>query len=270
VINHFHSQGSNKHSGWNRTFKMIRQDHIGVSEIAVREYVKSWDVCIKFETVRKKPRLKPILSCGVMDRMQIDLKEFEFYEEENDGFRYMLTVVDHFSGFPWAFPLRSKTAEEVAYHLVQLFLVVGPPWILHSDNGGEFVNQIFDNISKIFFFKPAHGKAYNPREQGLVEKFNGTISVTLSKLMYEKDTYRWVDLLPEALFSYRITVGVTKKTPFEIFYFRTPNFVYSFPGTNLAEVDLEDCNQGDQSNVQELVANLMQDVREERETTLLK
>lgn len=97
--------------------------------------------------------------------MQIDLKEFEFYEEENDGFRYMLTVVDHFSGFPWAFPLRSKTAEEVAYHLVQLFLVIGPPRILHSDNGGEFVNQIFDHISKIFFFKPAHGKAYNPREQ---------------------------------------------------------------------------------------------------------
>jgi hypothetical protein len=84
VIKHFHSQGSNKHSGWNRTFKMIRQDHMGVSEIAVREYVKSCDVCIKFETVRKKPRLKPILSCGVMDRMQIDLKEFEFYEEEND------------------------------------------------------------------------------------------------------------------------------------------------------------------------------------------
>lgn len=75
VINHFHSQGSNKHSGWNRTFKMIRQDHIGVSEIAVREYVNSCDICIKFETVRKKPRMKPILSCGVMDRMQIDLKD---------------------------------------------------------------------------------------------------------------------------------------------------------------------------------------------------
>ena len=89
--------------------------------------------------------------------------------------------------------------------------------------------------------------------------------------MYEKDTYRWVDLLPEALFSYRITVGVTKKTPFEIFYFRAPNFVYSFPGTNLAEVvDLEDCNEGDQSNVQELVANLIQDVREQREANAVK
>lgn len=52
VIKHFHSQGSNKHSGWNRTFKMVRKDHMGVSEIAVREYVKSCAVCLKFETVR--------------------------------------------------------------------------------------------------------------------------------------------------------------------------------------------------------------------------
>lgn len=74
----------------------------------------------------------------------------------------MLTVVDHFSGFPWAFPLRSKTAEEVAYHLVQLFLVIGPPRILHSDNGGEFVNQIFDNISKIFFLNLLMGKLITP------------------------------------------------------------------------------------------------------------
>jgi hypothetical protein len=97
--------------------------------------------------------------------MQIDLKEFEFYEEENDGFKYMLTIVDHFSGFPWAYPLRSKTAEEVSLHLLNLFFLVGPPRILHSDNGGEFVNKILDLISEVFHFKPAHGKAYNPREQ---------------------------------------------------------------------------------------------------------
>jgi hypothetical protein len=77
----------------------------------------------------------------------------------------MLTVVDHFSGFPWAFPLMSKSADEVAYHLVHLFFLVGPPKILHSDNGGEFVNSLLDHISKLLFFKPAHGKAYNPREQ---------------------------------------------------------------------------------------------------------
>jgi hypothetical protein len=76
---------------------------------------------------RKKPRLKPILSVGVMDRLQIDLKEFTFYQEWNDEYSYLLTVIDHFSGYPWAFPLFTKTAQEVSYHLINLFFMFGPP-----------------------------------------------------------------------------------------------------------------------------------------------
>lgn len=85
--------------------------------------------------------------------------------------------------------------------------------------------------------------------------------------MYERDTYAWVDLLPEALFSYRITVGVTKKTPFEIFYFRKPHFVYSYPGSNLSdeENDFEEFSEGDREKVQEIHSLLLQDVREQRE-----
>jgi transposase InsO family protein len=102
---------------------------------------------------------------GVMERVQIDLKEYTLYAEDNDDYRYQLTIVDHFSGFPWAFPLFTKRSEEVAFHLVKLFMVVGPPKILHSDNGGEFVNGIIDYIARVMNIKLAHGKAYNPREQ---------------------------------------------------------------------------------------------------------
>jgi len=182
--------------------------------------VNNCDVCIKYNSVTKKPRLKPILSCGVMERLQIDLKEYTLLESDNDGYKYILAVVDHFSGFPWAFPLFTKRAEEVAYKLfTELFVVFGPPQILHSDNGGEFVNTVINALSTLFSFRIANGKAYNPREQGLVEKFNGTLATTISKLLYERKSKRWVDVLHEALFSYRITVGVTKKTPFEIFFF---------------------------------------------------
>jgi hypothetical protein len=42
--------------------------------------------------------------------------------------------------------------------------------ILHSDNGGEFVNELVQSISEVFHFECAHGKAYNPREQVIKEK----------------------------------------------------------------------------------------------------
>ncbi len=62
-----------------------------------------------------------------MDRLQIDIKEFTFYQEWNDDYCYLLTVIDHFSGYPWAFPLFTKTAQEVSYHLISLFFMFGPP-----------------------------------------------------------------------------------------------------------------------------------------------
>jgi hypothetical protein len=51
--------------------------------------------------------------------------------------------------------------------------------------------------------------------------------------MFERKSDRWIDMLAEALFAYRITHGVTKETPFQIFYFRQPNFVYDYPGIYL-------------------------------------
>jgi hypothetical protein len=147
---------------------------------------------------------------------------------ENDGYKYQLTVVDHFSSFP-AFPLFSKKKEEVSSILVNLFYQYGPPKILHSDNGGEFVNSLIDCVAKTMNIQLAHGKAYNPREQGKVENFNGTLSVLLSKMMHERSTNRWIDLLDECLFAYRISKGILKRTPFEIFYMREPNFILELP-----------------------------------------
>jgi hypothetical protein len=64
VISHFHSGSANKHQGWCRTFNLIKEKHAGISEAEVRHFVNNCDVCIKYNTVTKKPRLKPILSCG--------------------------------------------------------------------------------------------------------------------------------------------------------------------------------------------------------------
>jgi len=141
----------------------------------------------------------------------------------------------------------------------------GPPRILHSDNGGEFVNSLIESISNVFHFQCAHGKAYNPREQGKVEKFNGTIAVTISKLMFERNSKRWVDMLDEALFSYRITKGVAGQSPFQIFFVRPPHFVYHYPGTVLTEVPDPEVNVIEQEEILEVHSNLIQGVRELRE-----
>jgi hypothetical protein len=236
VIKIFHC-GPAQHQGWKRTYKFIKVDHFGVSEQAVRFFINKCETCVQFTPVLKKPRLAPIMSTAINERIQVDMKEYELYEHDNDGYRYQLTVVDHFSGYAWAFPTFTKNKEEVSSILIKLFFEIGPPKILHSDNGGEFVNGIIEIISETMKISLANGKAYNPREQGKVEKFNGTIAVLLSKRMHETQSKRWIDFLDECLFAYRITVGdTTQKSPYELYFIRKPNFVFSLPEINDREL----------------------------------
>ncbi|XP_023238740.1 KRAB-A domain-containing protein 2-like [Centruroides sculpturatus] len=74
---------------------------------------------------------------------------------------------DHLTKFVHLLPLKTKTAEEVAYQLLQIFLTFGAPAILHSDNGREFCNKVIFELCtmwkdvKIVHGKPHHShKAY--------------------------------------------------------------------------------------------------------------
>ena len=65
-----------------------------------------------------------------------------------DGdYKWILHAIDHWSKFNFAFPLKSKDAESVAAKLKSfIFPYFGMPKIFHSDNGGEFVNHVVENL----------------------------------------------------------------------------------------------------------------------------
>eukprot|EP00102_Acyrthosiphon_pisum_P016228 XP_008187112.2 PREDICTED: uncharacterized protein LOC100575947 [Acyrthosiphon pisum] len=71
---------------------------------------------------------------------------------------------DHLTKFVVIKPLKTKTAEEVAYNLIDIFTLLGAPSILQSDNGCEFSNQIVSNLKnywpnlKIVHGKPRHSQ----------------------------------------------------------------------------------------------------------------
>ena len=53
---------------------------------------------------------------------------------------------DHLTKFTIFRPLNSKTAEEVAFQLMDVFFIFGAPFILQSDNGREFANKMIQKL----------------------------------------------------------------------------------------------------------------------------
>ncbi|GFR20462.1 KRAB-A domain-containing protein 2 [Trichonephila clavata] len=94
-------------------------------------------------------------------------------------------------------PLKTKRAEEVAYHVLPIFVTFGAPAILQSDNRSEFSNQVPSEICAMWKdVKIVHGKPCHSQTRGSVERANQDIQNMLTAWMNDNNTNKWSEGLP--------------------------------------------------------------------------
>jgi hypothetical protein len=83
-----------------------------------------------------------------------------------------LLITDYLSKYPFAFCIKSKQAIEIATRFFEFISYFGPPNVLLSDCGTEFLNKLVHNVSFICGIERKVTAAYHPQTNGLTEKFN--------------------------------------------------------------------------------------------------
>lgn len=83
--------------------------------------------------------VKPISSDGYNIRGQVDLVDFQSCPDGE--FKFLMNYQDHGTKFLHLRPLKSKHAVNVATELRKIFLTLGAPRILQSDNGKAGFNR---------------------------------------------------------------------------------------------------------------------------------
>ena len=180
------------HGGRDRMLKRINEMKLAnLPRELVQAFVSFCPQCAK-----KKPRpnagivIKPILSKAWAQRMQCDLMDFQSCVF--GGFKYILNLQDHMTKFLVLRPLKNKKAATVAAELVDIFSLIGPPAILHSDNGTEFVAQVVKQLKDIWpGLEMVHGKPRHPQTQGSVERSNGDVKDMLTAWMNDHKSKDW-------------------------------------------------------------------------------
>ena len=127
-------------------------------------YLRLCEPCQKKQkTLKKGVVVKPILHSEMNSRCQIDLIDMQANPDNKS--KFILVYQDHLTKFVLLRALSSKRADEVAFHLLDIFTTFGAPNILHSDNGREFCNQVIQSLCgmwndiKIFHGKPRHNQS---------------------------------------------------------------------------------------------------------------
>ena len=89
------------------------------------------------------------------------------------GHRYLLTMIDRFTRWPEVKSMSSITAEETARTLVDSWICrYGVPEVITTDRGSQFEGQLFKQITKILGCDHMRTVPYNPRANGMIERFH--------------------------------------------------------------------------------------------------
>ena len=134
---------------------------------------------------------------GIDDQWDADLMDMSYYAKQNDGYTYILTVIDIFSKYVWLRPLKTKTSLEVkdAFQSIER-----KPKLLRTDKGKEFTSNVIEKFFKTI--KIHHFVTQNSGKANYAERVIKTIKNHLQRYMTHHQTHRYIDIVPDVNKSY--------------------------------------------------------------------
>ncbi|XP_025201180.1 KRAB-A domain-containing protein 2-like [Melanaphis sacchari] len=209
------------HGGLHKMIYHLKNGYVNISRPVIQLYLNNCVTCLKKRVSKKRGVVvKPMVFNEVNARGQVDLIDMQSCHD--GGYKFILNYQDHLSKFVILRALKTKTAAEVTYHLIDIFCTFGAPSILQSDNGREFVNCIIDELKNMWpQLKIIHGKPCHSQSQGSVERANRDVQDILRAWMSDNKSNKWSEGLRFCQFQKNSSYhsGI-KQSPFEVLFGR--------------------------------------------------
>lgn len=145
-------------------------------------------------------------------RVAADILELPITSKGN---RYVLVVEDYFTKFVNLYAIPNQTATTVAECLFECYVLEhGVMETLHTDMGRQFESDVVRHLCKMLGVKKTHTTPYNPKSDGMVERFNRTLVDQLAKMLLSCEG-EWDSFLQQVAFAYNTSVhSSTGFTPY--------------------------------------------------------
>lgn len=188
--------------GIQRLFKSAKAQGVPVNLEQVKEFAKSERPYQFHKPARKRFSRNPTIVSGIDVQWQADLVDMQSLSRYNKGFKYILTVIDCFSKFAWAVPLKAKTGLIVREAFKQIFETAHrSPRKLQTDKGKEFLNSTFQDYMKqmgILHFTTDNAET----KAAIAERFNRTLKTRMWTYFTTQGTNVYIDVLQKLVDSY--------------------------------------------------------------------
>ena len=159
----------------------------------------------------RRERIIPLYKDETWSADLIDKSSLSKY---NNNYKFILTVIDIFTKYAWAIPLKNKSGLSITNGF-KLVLGENPqggsqprkPEKLWVDRGSEFYNKTFKSLLKEYGTKIY--STYSDLKAVFIERFNRTLLHIINKPMFINGDGNWVNILNDAVLTYNNNIHST-------------------------------------------------------------
>ena len=219
VILQYHDY--NGHMGVDKTYDSVKLKYYWPNMYKeLHNYISSCVTCQKRSAQKSKPPLQETdIPPYAFAKIGLDLSGP--YPTSLSGNKYIISFIDLYSGYPEAFPVPDKSADNIAHLLIdEIFPRYGAPLEIITDNGSENINRVVRETLQALNIHHVTTSFYHPQGNAKVERFHRTLHDVLSKKL--KDNFNtWDVYLNQTLAAIRFNVNESSKfSPFFLLFNR--------------------------------------------------
>ena len=243
IIQIFHDSALASHPGVAKTLYAIKQYFWWFKmNSGITHYCVSCPVCLKSKRslIHAKPPLT-IRNQSVYPFQHMSLDTLKVPKAKT-GEKYIQVCIDLNSKYVIAWGTSSISAEALASEFNKnVICVYGAPEKIFTDNGSNFVSQVFKNLCRLWNIKQIFSSSFNPKSQGQVERLNRTLLTKLRSLV-NLQADNWPELLPSVVFAINTSPAyATGVSPALLVFGRTP--VNPYLSVGMSELQVQDIPQ---------------------------
>lgn len=225
VLRAMHDDGTAGHMGFAKTYHRVQgRFYWPRMRRTIEKYVASCDKCQQF----KRPNTAPV---GLLHPLTPPSTPFEMvgvdlvgpFPRSSNNNRWVIVCVDHLTRYAETAAIPTATAIDVSSFLLStVILRHGPPRIIVSDRGRQFVADVVEELLRLCDCRFRHATPYHPQTNGLVERTNRTLTNMIS--MYVNSRHKnWDDILSFITYAYNTARHeATAYSPFYLLYVQPP------------------------------------------------
>uniref|UniRef100_A0A0A9XBE2 RNA-directed DNA polymerase n=1 Tax=Lygus hesperus TaxID=30085 RepID=A0A0A9XBE2_LYGHE len=203
------------HRGINETYQHIKRTYFWPNlKEQITNVINRCELCLKCKYERKP--LKPAFNITYTPSKPFETVHIDTLTIEKQKF---LTVIDKFSKYAQAYPLKSLTSVEITRKLLTFISHHGNPLEIIMDNGNEFSSSIIKEFLNVQNIQIHYTSTQIPNSNSPIERFHSTI-IELIRLMSESNEFKNTSIKEKfkyAIISYNNSIHTsTGITPYEI------------------------------------------------------